>query len=332
MDDPRPPIEPRVDSTAGAPILVTGMHRSGTTWVGRMMALTGEVAFLGEPLNPNSPGPLLSFKTLRQYSYIAPENEDFFLDAYELLTAFEYPLYRECLAIREPKDALRVARRAVLFGRARRRGARALLKDPFAVFSIPWLWDRFGCIPIVTVRHPAAVVSSLQRLGWRFDFAQLLDQPLLMAHLLAPYESAMESLRRSPSDIVEHGSLLWKIVYSIAQRFEREYNAHLYRHEDLSIDPIGGYGALYDLAGLQFDEQIASAIRNFTDSRNPTELSIGRPNEVRLDSRANLSNWKERLTSDDVDRIRALTEGVVEQFYPDFDDATSKPKQPDRVV
>jgi hypothetical protein len=328
VDDSRPLIEPQ----ASAPILVTGMHRSGTTWVGRMLALTGEVAYLSEPLNPYSSGPLLSFKTSRQYSFISHKNEESFLNTYDLLTNLEYPLIREIQAIREPRDILRVGRRALLFTRARRRGARALLKDPFAIFSIPWLRERFAYIPILTVRHPAAVVSSLKRLGWRFEFDQLLDQPLLMEHLLAPYESEMESLRRSPSDIVTHGSLLWKIVYSTAQTFQREYDAHLYRHEDLSSDPLGGFFALYEIAGLQFNENIAGAIRDFTDSRNPTELRIDRPNEFRLDSRANLSNWRERLPRDEVNRIREMTEGVVEQFYPDFDNSTSQPAQPDRVV
>ena len=39
------------------PILVTGSHRSGTTWVGKMLAATGSVGYIHEPFNlKNRPG------------------------------------------------------------------------------------------------------------------------------------------------------------------------------------------------------------------------------------------------------------------------------------
>lgn len=34
-----------------SPILVTGAHRSGTTWVGKMLAANRRVAYISEPLN-----------------------------------------------------------------------------------------------------------------------------------------------------------------------------------------------------------------------------------------------------------------------------------------
>jgi LPS sulfotransferase NodH len=33
------------------PILVTGAHRSGTTWVGKILCASGEAAYISEPLN-----------------------------------------------------------------------------------------------------------------------------------------------------------------------------------------------------------------------------------------------------------------------------------------
>jgi hypothetical protein len=40
---------------ADRPILVTGAHRSGTTWVGRMLALVPGVEYIHEPFNPVGP-------------------------------------------------------------------------------------------------------------------------------------------------------------------------------------------------------------------------------------------------------------------------------------
>jgi len=42
-----------------SPILVTGMHRSGTTWVGRMLAASREAVYFHEPLNPDCSPALL---------------------------------------------------------------------------------------------------------------------------------------------------------------------------------------------------------------------------------------------------------------------------------
>ena len=38
-----------------SPILVTGLPRSGTSWVGKMLAASGELVYVNEPLNPQHP-------------------------------------------------------------------------------------------------------------------------------------------------------------------------------------------------------------------------------------------------------------------------------------
>jgi hypothetical protein len=39
---------------------------------------------------------------------------------------------------------------------------------------------------------------------------------------------------------------------------------------------------------------------------------------VRLDSRANLHNWKHRLTGEEIARVRRLTEETAALFYPEI--------------
>ena len=57
------------------PILVTGGHRTGTTWVGKMLAASGEAAYISEPLNVlHRPG-VMSTPVRHWYTYICPENE-----------------------------------------------------------------------------------------------------------------------------------------------------------------------------------------------------------------------------------------------------------------
>ena len=89
------------------------------------------------------------------------------------------------------------------------------------------------------------------------------------------------------------------------------------RHEDLSLDPIGGYQALYKDLGLGFTGHVKDIIQNSSSSENPTKLAKNKTHSVKLDSRANLDNWKKILSPEEISRVRKLTEGVSESFYSD---------------
>ena len=165
------------------PILVTGAHRSGTTWVGRMLAADANTAYISEPLNVlHRPG-VFSAKVSRWYQYICDENESEFLKPYEELLDFDYHLWAEIRSTRSRKDFLRMGRDFIIFYNGSLRGQRVLIKDPFAVFSTPWFAKKLNCKVVVTVRNPGAFASSLKRLGWNFDFKDLLEGDL--QHLVA---------------------------------------------------------------------------------------------------------------------------------------------------
>jgi hypothetical protein len=282
-----------------------------------MLSLRRDVTYLGEPFNPYIPGPLLSLERKYQYTYICEENESEYLQAFESLTSFDYPLVQEVRAARSAANVLRVGKRAAIFTASRVRGARALVKDPFAFFSAPWLARRVGFSVVVLVRHPGAVADSMKRLGWSFDFKHLLDQPLLMRDLLAPWEGDMRD-QIGTRDIVAQASLLWKIVYGTAARFRSEQKGFVFiRHEDLAEAPVPGFAALYEEVGLEFDSRVAMTIDEFTDERNPREQRTGEAKAVRLHSRSVAEGWRRRLSAPERDQVRQITDGVVGLFYPE---------------
>ncbi len=304
--------------TDASPILVTGAHRSGTTWVGKMLAANPRTAYISEPLNVwHRPG-VLGAPVEKWYTYLCEENESAYLPAFRQTLAFRYGLGREMRALRSRKDALRMARDFGIFLRGRLFRQRPLLKDPFAVFSMPWFASRLGCRVVVTVRHPAAFASSLKRLNWPFDFRDLLAQPLLMRDWLEEDRAAMEAM--PADDLVGQAALLWRMIYRVVAR-TRDLLPSLVvvRHEDLSRDPVPGYRALYAALGLDFTPRVERAILNASSSENPKELSKKKVHAVKLDSRANLDNWKKRLEAADILRIRQACEDVAASFYSDSD-------------
>lgn len=302
----------------GKPILVTGAHRTGTTWVGRMLAAGPGIAYISEPLNVlHRPG-VMRAKVSYWYTYLASENGDAYLPALRETLAYRYHLPAEILSLRSGHDFLRMCRDVGIFARGRLFGSRPLLKDPFAVFSLPWFAEQLGCEIVVTVRHPAAFASSLKRLNWPFDFRDLLAQPLLMRDQLEPYRTRMESV--PADDIIGQASLLWAMVYSSVQNLRRVIpSVCVVRHEDLSVDPVTGFRRLYGELGLNFNARVERKILDSSSAENPSELARRKVHSVKLDSRANLDNWKRRLTQEEIARVRLLTEGVVRDYYPEVD-------------
>lgn len=299
-----------------SPILVTGAHRSGTTWVGRMLSAEKSTAYISEPLNVLHRHGVYGANVPHWYQYITAENEAQYLPAFQQLMNFRYHLFAEIGSLRLQKDFLRMGRDLSVFMNGKVRGQRALLKDPFAVFSTSWFAQTLNCQVVITIRHPGGFASSLKRLNWPFDFRDLLAQPMLMRDHLEKDRADMESM--PADDIIGQSALLWRMIYRSVHTTRSLFpQFKVVRHEDLSLDPVTGYKSLYESLGLNFDEKVRDTILNSSSSENPTELSKKKVHSVKLDSRANMDNWKKRLTPEEITRIRKMTEEVSHHFYSD---------------
>jgi hypothetical protein len=251
------------------------------------------------------------------YAYITKENEAEYLPAFQKMLALRYGLLAEIKSLKLRRDFLRMGRDLGIFLRGRITHQPVLLKDPFAIFSLPWFIERLNCRVVVTMRHPAGFASSLKRLNWPFDFKNLLDQPLLMRDHLEPFRADME--RMPADDVLGQSALLWRMVYRVVHAtIERVPSVIVLRHEDLSRDPQTGYARAFESLGLAYTAKVQETIRTSSSSENPAELSRQKVHAVKLDSRANLDNWKKRLTADEISRIRKMTEDVSHLFYPDW--------------
>ena len=281
-----------------------------------MLAASPQVAYISEPLNVwHRPG-VLRVPVSKWYTLICEENEAEYLPAFREMLGFRYGLWREMRSLRSRKDFLRMGRDFSIFLRGRLLRQRPLIKDPFAVFSAPWFAERLGCRVVITVRHPAGFASSLKRLNWPFDFRDLLDQPLLMQRWLGVDRAEMELMQTD--DIIGQAALLWRMVYRVVARMMKLHPSFIVvRHEDLSLDPVSCYRDLYAALDLDFSPKVEQAILNASSSENPVELSRNKVHAVKLDSRANLDNWKKRLSADEITRIRKMTGKTAKLFYSD---------------
>ncbi|HJR52862.1 MAG TPA: sulfotransferase [Gemmatimonadota bacterium] len=289
-----PAMRRRLTAAApGPPILVTGMYRTGTTWVGAMLTPAG-LWHLHEPFNPN---------------------RGLWHDELAYVSA---------RAARPPIDDLVTGllrgrhRRVLRFARARRwftpmrllpiDPSRVLLKDPSAALLSEYLVRRHGMRALVLFRHPAAVVWSFLRLAW--PTGELVDRlrssEALMDDWLAPVASSMD-LARGRDDSLS-GAVLYACVAKVLQGFLERNPDTMTRifFEDLCADPIGRFRALLENLDLLYDERVREVHLRLT--REGDQGREERPHGVVRTSARVAGRWRAELPEADLATIRGIWE------------------------
>lgn len=320
------------DSTRTAPtggILVTGLPRSGTSWVGKMLEASGEVVYVNEPMNPQhppgrSPG-VLDAQVTHRFQYISAGDDAEWRRAFTDTLALRYRLVPELRQNRSAYDLGRMAKYATAFTTGRLRRRRAMLDDPYALFSTGWLVQEMGCEAIVLVRDPVSFVGSWRSLDWRIHFHELLEQPALVRDHLEPYVERMRSLIGS-TDWLARSCLLWEATYDVVDRAFRSLpGVHLVSYESLVQDPMVRFADVYDSVGLTWSDAAADGVRAATTehadaARGAMRWSLrgglSRTAYRPMGQGTALSTYRSRLTPEEIARVRELTGDVAARVLP----------------
>ena len=301
------------------PILVTGSHRSGTTWVGKMLAATPEVGYIHEPFNPTHRPGICNVLFPYRFTYITEENEAPYYEPLKETLAFHFSVKAEISAIQSLRHVGRMARNYKNFMLYRLRHAVPLMKDPIALFSSEWLARRFDMNVVVMIRHPAAFTSSIRRLNWKHNFSHFLNQPLLMQAYLTPFEAEIRAFAAEEHDILEQGILLWRIIHHVILRYQEKYSGWIFlRHEDISADPLYHFEYLYKRMNLAFTDSVKEVVIDYSNEDNPTEAAKGHA-LVKRNSKSNIKSWKTKFTGAELTHLRNAVEPISQHFYSDAD-------------
>ena len=318
------------------PILITGSHRSGTTWVGNIIQNLPRIYYLHEPLTPNSITRGL-FNTDIWYKYYDPKKEyenietilnELFSGSYPFKAMFHFKNslphtdYRNPNGINDGKIDLKYFKWRINAyidsKRLNKKEIIPLIKDPIALTAAEWIYHKWNSKNVILIRHPAAFVSSLIRLNWRFNFENFTKQPDLIDRFLGPYRS---QINNPPKDFISEASLIWTCITKIIIEYQKLYPNWLYiRHEDLSYDPINEFELLFKRLELSFSNKVKRFIQSTSSHSNPSEVSKKtKVHQLQRDSKKNIKNWKKRLSKDEIKLIRDKTEHLSNKFYLDKD-------------
>lgn len=310
--------------TGKNPILVTGSHRSGSTWIGRMIGEAPNIFYIHEPFSVSDPpGRGICNVQFRQwFTYITPQNEAAYYKPIKNMLNLRYNLLSALKSARGKENFTAVKTEFKQFLKHRLQGSRPLIKDPIAFFSAAWLAERFGVTIVMVVRHPAAFVSSIKKLGWKHPFAHFLEQKTLIDDVLHPFEAEIKAYTLNEQPLIDQAILLWRIIHYTMLIYQKEHPDWLYiRHEDISRDPISGFQDMFRKLDLEFTTHVKTVIEMYSNPANPTDTDalVGTESTLKRHSQANIWNWKKRLASSEIEKIRCQVEDIAKYFYSDED-------------
>jgi hypothetical protein len=293
------------------PILITGSHRSGSTWIGKVLASSPETIYVHEPFNigiqrKNNPienwHQAINDRTSKQKQVLILKYLRYF---YGFPISYIKEEFSKVQSISTFRD----------FGwiMKQRLNRRTIIKDPIAIFSAEWIYQKTNCDVIVSIRHPAAFVASLKMKNWNTDFNELKRQKEFQQPVLKKYESQITEAAENQPDIISSGILLWNMIYDMVKYYKDTYGDVwlFYKHEDVSTNPQEIFQEIFKKINIPFSIEVEEFINLTTKNDEGSHL-------VR-DSKKNIHTWKDRLTQEQIAKIKEETRAVWELFYAESD-------------
>ncbi|GAA5021900.1 sulfotransferase domain-containing protein [Terrabacter aeriphilus] len=272
-------------------ILVSGMPRSGNTWVARLLATAPGTALTGrEPMNPRG----------RQYALARTLTGWSSLDS---LTPRQTRALRSAYRGTNPWVYSRYGRRqwAAVLPRTRN-----ILKDPFAMLSLPAVARTTGASAVLVYRHPGAALASYRRMGWQPDLDELA--PVVRAHNEARTRSHPVDEQPRAGQVGEPEAMgrFWNALYGMALNDAgRVPGLLVVSHAELAAGGERAARRLFTELGLEWSEQSEAELQQETGAVDSGELHNlhRRPSEV-------ADSWRAQLSSGELETIEAVTSDV----------------------
>jgi hypothetical protein len=294
-------------------IFVTGSHRSGSTWIGRVLSATPHSRYIHEPFNI-SPKLRRSDSPFKYHFEYISNNSDlskkkralnYVKESYNI----SLNLLKSLLKVRSPKELYYFLADV----KSRILSETIIIKDPMAIMSAIWLHETLNAEVIVSIRHPAAFVASLKVQNWNFNFSHFLSQEDLMEDYLKQFKKEIEDYSLQLPDIVKQGILLWNIMYTVINKYEEKFASkwHFVKHESLSQNPLPEFKSIFNKLDIDFDDNVKKEIIESTTSKTNTAL--------KRDSASIIKSWKDRLTPEEIELIKRETYEVWRHYYSELD-------------
>lgn len=281
---------------ANQQIAVSGLPRSGTSWVAKAISLAHGVSYYFEPEH------VLGQSYM--HTYQPPE---------QLRPAF-YDHLRKTLR-GGVTDEYTLAEQGLRELLSRPFASTVLVKWVWLTLALDWIAQYFPKLQVVQViRHPVPQFLSWRQRNWDpgDSLNCLLAQPSLMQGPLQPYQMVM----RQASTFWEKSGAFWGAVSFMQLRAHRS-GWFLVEHEWLCLDTHTRFRWLVENLGLHWNDEIDGFL---SPAR---KIKAGPGYGERRDPRSEVHKWRSHVTRAELAEVREMFAHFELPFYDDLDPQAS---------
>ena len=272
-------------------ILVAGTARSGTTWLGDLIASQVPCRILFEPYNPDL---VPDYRQFNYFQYMRPE-----------ATNQEFQIFTNCVLAGTIRSRWVDRQNERIFARYR------LIKEIRANLSLKWIHDHFPQVPIVfIIRHPCAVVHSRMALGWATDgdIAPFLSQPNLIEDHLRNHLDIIKSVT---TDEEKH-AVIWSISNLVPLRQLASGDVKTVFYEDLHRQPENEIRKIFEFIRQPFDPKINHNMSRPSQTTRATSAVVTNSDRI--------AHWRTRLEPAQIENILRVVKAFgLEHLYGETD-------------
>lgn len=300
-------------------IFVTGVIRSGTTFVGKVLSFPLVVDYIHEPYNQyrdfisSNPG---------LFPYVRPnlDNEEKqrcdeftkLIFSYDLNLKGHYPasdpwqrkVIKRIVGSRGPYY-MRLAK-INIFHKA------AIIKDPIGLLLTEYLYLNFGVKPVLVIKHPISLMASLHRVNWWPHPRELTNH-----HLIEDYFSEeADFMYRDWHNNVLASAAYWRAVHKVLLTQANKYpDWQVITHEELCQSPVSVFERLYKVLELPWSKVVKHKILKLTTGNHSTEATKGRVQDFRRNSTEIFKVRRELLSLEERRAIFDVVQDVALKIY-----------------
>ncbi len=293
-------------------LLIAGVPRSGTTWIGRALGHTDGTSYVNEPDGFRDPYAFKVMLARGENPILTPGDEAPDVDrlwAGALAGGRPAGTVRDRIARtlydRSPLDERRDARASGGAGgrlrlaatlavpRVAEPGKPVVVKSVMSALCLEWITDRFRPRVLVVERNPFNVLSSWNELGY---VRNARETAALIVH--ARYRWGVEPPPADAPHLALQAFVFAVLTSALREAAERHPDWVRARHEDLCVETQVRFPALAAELGLDWG---AEAARFVADSD-----ADGTPYRTRRRTEEQPDRWRERLDDEQVATIREV--------------------------
>lgn len=292
-------------------VLLVGVARSGTSWVGRAFGKAPHVRFYYEPDNidadPTGERPA-GGRGFGPYPMIdGDQGNTAFSPVWDWVFSGRSPFSRKGnrmravgqVALRLPRPVRDSLLRATASMSSRMPATSdwKIAKTIYATFSLDWLVQRYQPQVIAIQRNPLNVISSWRQL--QIPLFDLATRPEIRDRYIDP--GIIPALHPRASELARIAWHVGLLTHATGDALERHPEWHLFTHEDLCVDPVESIRTVFDAVHVPWSADVERFLEETNrpgEGLEPVRVTAEQPDR-----------WRQRLTQDEAAEIDDILAG-----------------------